>query len=322
MGPPPAPLPPPKPQTGFVTSAPSDALDSWKLLPTKPDWAGGLRGTWSPGEDGALARAKDFLESGIRGYGELRNRPDLANVSSLSPHLHFGEISPRFLWQAARNAAESGAAPHGDVEKLHGELGWREFNHHLLFHFPALPEEPFQARFTDFPWMNDAVALEAWRRGRTGYPIVDAGMRQLWETGWMHNRVRMIVASFLIKHLLGDWRLGQDWFWNTLCDADLANNAANWQWVAGSGADAAPYFRIFNPILQGEKFDPQGDYVRRFVPELARLPNDALHSPWTAKPEVLAKAGVLLGQTYPQPIVEHGAARARALAALATLTEP
>jgi deoxyribodipyrimidine photo-lyase len=322
QGQPAPPLPSPHAQTPYAASTSSDALASWRLLPSAPDWAGGLRAAWVPGEDGALARAAAFFQTGLAGYAELRNRPDLAHVSGLSPHLHFGEISPRQVWQAALMAGESGQASPRDVDKFHSELGWREFAYHLLYHFPALPDAPFQPRFADFPWAENETALAAWRRGSTGYPIVDAGMRQLWETGWMHNRVRMVVASFLIKHLLIDWRLGQDWFWDTLCDADLANNAASWQWVAGSGADAAPYFRIFNPVLQGEKFDPDGAYVRRFVPELARLPNAVLHRPWEAPRETLAKAGVILGQTYPQPIVEHAAARARALAALERLPKP
>jgi deoxyribodipyrimidine photo-lyase len=314
-----APLPPPKKQSPYEAPVASDDLASWKLLPTKPDWAGGFRAAWTPGEDGALARARAFLETGLKGYGELRNRPDLPNVSALSPHIHFGEISPRLLWHEARAAGERGFAPHGDVDKFHSELGWREFSHHLLYHFPALPEAPFQPRFADFPWQANGDLLAAWQRGMTGYPIVDAGMRQLWQTGWMHNRVRMIVASFLVKHLLLPWTAGQAWFWDTLVDADLANNAASWQWVAGCGADAAPYFRIFNPMLQGAKFDPNGDYVRRYVPELSRLPNDILHTPWEASPGALAKAGVLLGETYPQPIVAHDEARARALAALGRL---
>lgn len=208
-----------------------------------------------------------------------------------------------------------------DINKVLSELAWREFCWHLLHHCPDLATRNFNPRFDTFPWRTDDKALSAWQRGRTGYPIVDAGMRQLWTTGWMHNRVRMITASFLIKHLLIDWRAGEQWFWDTLVDADIANNPANWQWVAGSGADAAPYFRIFNPILQGEKFDPQGNYVRHFVPELAGLPDAALQAPFTASPLELASAGVTLGKSYPKPLIEHTAARARALAALATLKQ-
>jgi deoxyribodipyrimidine photo-lyase len=206
-------------------------------------------------------------------------------------------------------------APSASADTFLKELGWREFSHHLLYHQPKLPDAPLRGNFAEFPWRRDRKALAAWQRGQTGYPIVDAGMRQLWQTGWMHNRVRMVVASFLIKHLLLPWQDGEAWFWDTLVDADLANNAASWQWVAGSGADAAPFFRIFNPVLQGEKFDPDGAYVRRFVPELAKLPADAIHKPWTAAEAVLKKAGVVLGETYPQPIVDHAEARARALKA-------
>ncbi|MBC8048973.1 MAG: FAD-binding domain-containing protein, partial [Chitinophagales bacterium] len=218
-------------------------------------------------------------------------------------------------WHAVCAASE--AAPDGrkGAESYLRELIWREFSYQLLFHHPYLPEAAFKPEFNAFPWTQNEQGLEAWRRGRTGYPIVDAGMRQLWETGWMHNRVRMIVASFLIKHLLVDWREGEAWFWDTLVDADLANNAASWQWVAGSGADAAPYFRIFNPTLQSEKFDAEGGYIRRFVPELAKLDNAGIHAPWLAAPAALARGGVKLGETYSLPIVDHGKARIAALAA-------
>ena len=199
------------------------------------------------------------------------------------------------------------------------ELVWREFSYHLLFHWPTLPEAPFRPEFEKFPWSGTDTQLKAWQRGQTGYPIVDAGMRELWATGWMHNRVRMITASFLIKHLLISWREGAAWFWDCLVDADLASNSASWQWVAGSGADAAPYFRIFNPQKQGETFDPEGVYVRRWVPEIAKLPDKYLHSPWDAPPEVLAHAGITLGTTYPRPIVDHQQARAAALAAFASI---
>jgi deoxyribodipyrimidine photo-lyase len=283
------------------------------LLPTNPDWAGGLRETWTPGEPGARKRLAEFLRSDLAGYADRRDRPDLDATSHLSPHLRFGEVSARQVWHAARRAGDEGRAEHR--EKFLSELGWREFSYHLLFHHADLATHNFQPRFDAFPWAKDAKGTRAWQRGRTGMPIIDAGMRQLWQTGWMHNRVRMIAASFLVKHLRVDWRVGEAWFWDTLVDADPANNAASWQWVAGSGADAAPYFRIFNPVLQGEKFDPDGDYVRRFVPELARLPASHIHKPWEAPAQVLEAAGIALGKEYPRPIVDLAEGRARALAA-------
>ncbi|MCB4771753.1 DNA photolyase family protein [Ancylobacter sp. Lp-2] len=294
---------------------PSDDLDDWKLEPSGPDWAGGLRATWRPGEAGARAALQAFLDGGIHGYADGRDRPDGEHTSRLSPFLRFGNLSPVQAFAALTHAAEAGEAQGRDVEKFRSELYWREFSYHLLFHFPGLATANYNDRFDGFAWREDAGFERAWRRGLTGYPIVDAGMRQLWQTGWMHNRVRMVAASFLIKHGLIDWRRGEAWFWDTLVDADPANNPASWQWVAGSGADAAPYFRIFNPVLQGEKFDPDGAYVRHFVPELAALPADIIHQPWRAKPEALRRAGVELGVTYPRPLVEHGAARDRALAA-------
>jgi deoxyribodipyrimidine photo-lyase len=290
-----------------------DDLRNWGLLPTRPDWAGGLRAEWTPGEAGAAARLESFLAHAIDGYGENRDRPGLPATSRLSPHLAHGEITPFQIWQAVEEAA-SGIPPH-DAEKFRKEVVWREFSYHLLFHNPDLAERNYNGDFNGFRWRPSDDLLEAWRRGRTGYPIVDAGMRELWQTGWMHNRVRMICASFLIKHLLQDWREGERWFWDTLVDADPASNAASWQWVAGSGADAAPYFRIFNPILQGEKFDGDGDYVRRYVPELDHMPNRFLHRPGDAPALVLAEAGVKLGREYPVPVVEHAQARDRAMAA-------
>jgi deoxyribodipyrimidine photo-lyase len=289
----------------------SEDLADWRLRPSAPDWAAGLRQSWRPGEAGALARQNDFLDEAVAAYRERRNMPGIDGTSRLSPHLHFGEIGPRQIWRAVM---ARGLGP--GAETYLSEIAWREFSYHLLFHFPGLPERPLRPEFAAFPWREDAAGLTAWRRGLTGYPIVDAGMRELWHCGWMHNRVRMITASFLIKDLLIDWRRGADWFWDTLVDADLASNAASWQWVAGSGADAAPYFRIFNPSLQGAKFDPDGAYIRRWLPELARLPDAALHAPWAAPPLVLADAGLRLGRDYPAPIVDHAAARLRALAAL------
>lgn len=286
-----------------------DRLDDWGLLPTAPDWAGGLRASWTPGARGAQARLDEFLDRALPVYADGRDIPGAAHTSRLSPHLAFGEIAPVQIWHAiqARLAARPALAKHG--EKFLAELGWREFSHHLLYHVPTLPETSWRGQYEAFPWRDDARDLRAWQRGMTGYPIVDAGMRELWATGWMHNRVRMIVASFLVKDLFIHWRAGADWFWDTLVDADLANNAASWQWVAGCGADAAPYFRIFNPVLQGEKFDPAGTYVRRWVPELAALPDRVIHQPWRAAGKV----------SYPPRIVDHDAARSRALAAFAEL---
>jgi deoxyribodipyrimidine photo-lyase len=297
-------------------------LADLKLLPTKPDWSAGMAAEWTPGEAGAAKRLETFLTGGIKGYAEDRNRPDKLSTSRLSPHLRFGEISPRQIWQATEMAQAEGVTPGSDydVTKFLTEVGWREFSHHLLHQFPKLANENFQPRFDAFPWRSNHTDLKAWQKGMTGYPIVDAGMRELWQTGWMHNRVRMVVASFLVKHLMIDWRQGEEWFWDTLVDADAANNSASWQWVAGSGADAAPYFRIFAPVLQGEKFDPNGDYVRRYVPEIAKLPNKLIHKPWLATPGELAAAGVKPGTTYPLPIVDHDAARKRALSAFASLS--
>ena len=291
-----------------------DDLDDWHLLPTRPNWAAGFGEDWKPGEAGAQRRLKAFIEDGLRNYPTTRNLPGIEGVSRLSPYLHWGEISVRQVWHAIDFHAG------GDGAYLR-ELAWRDFAHQLLWQFPDLPEKPFHEEFHAFPWRKDAEALKAWQTGQTGYPFVDAGMRQLWATGWMHNRVRMVVASFLVKHLLLPWRVGEDWFWDCLVDADLANNSMNWQWVAGSGADAAPYFRIFNPVLQGEKFDKGGAYVRRWVPEIASLPDKWLHRLWEAPEDVLAKAGISPGRTYPRPIVNHETARQRALEAFKTIRQ-
>lgn len=295
-------------------------LDELQLQP-RIDWAAGLRAAWSPGAKGAIDRLDDFLQQGLAGYVEGRDRPGVEGVSRLSPHLHYGEISPRRLWHAVCEllATRQGRRRRAAGEAFLRQSLWREFAAHQLFHFPAMPTEPLAAGFAKFLWRNDPRALRAWQRGLTGYPLVDAGMRQLWISGWMHNRVRMIAGSFLVKHLLLPWQAGARWFWDTLVDADLANNAFGWQWVAGCGADAAPYFRIFNPIAQGRRFDAGGRYVRRWVPELSNLPDKWIHEPWAAPPETLAKAGVELGRNYPKPIVEHAAARARALEAFASM---
>ena len=291
-----------------------DDLDDWNLLPSSPNWADGWEDIWQPGEAGAQARLESFLDDGLAGYGTLRNRPDKANVSRLSPHLHWGAISPRQIWARAQFLGDRDPARRTDIDKFLSEIGWREFSYHLLYHFPSLPEENWRPAFDAYPWRDDSAGLQAWRKGRTGYPLVDAGLRELWQTGYMHNRVRMVTASFLVKHLRLHWSHGEAWFWDTLVDADQANNAASWQWVAGCGADAAPYFRIFNPMTQGEKFDPDGAYVRRWCPELAGLDNKVIHAPFKATEEALHAAGVVLGDTYPRPIVDHAAARAAALA--------
>lgn len=315
------PLPAPERIAAWDGPAASDRLDDWTLLPTRPDWAGGLRETWRTGEAAARERLADFLDEGLRHYADERDRPDRPVTSRLSPHLAFGEISPFQLRAAALHAADAARHPPSRkaVDKFVSELGWREFSWHLLHHNPDLATRNFQPRFDGFPWSTDTAALTSWRRGLTGVPLVDAGMRELWRTGWMHNRVRMVVGSFLVKHLLQDWREGERWFHDTLVDFDLANNTASWQWVAGSGADAAPYFRVFNPVLQGEKFDPQGLYVRRHVPELARLSDRYVHRPWEAPASELAAAGIELGRDYPRPIVDLGEGRERALAAFETL---
>jgi deoxyribodipyrimidine photo-lyase len=294
-------------------SLPLSALD----LEPKLAWTDGLRAAWQPGIAGAQAELRRFLRAGLLTYAEGRNRPDLAGTSRLSPHLHFGEISPRQVCQAVRRFAESRSIPAAAWRhwQFLTELGWREFAHHLLFNFPHTPEQPLRAEFARFPWRKNSAWLRAWQRGRTGYPLVDAGMRELWTTGWMHNRVRMVVASFLVKNLLLPWQEGARWFWGTLVDADLANNTLGWQWTAGCGADAAPFFRIFNPVSQGEKFDPEGSYVRRWVPELARLPAAWIHRPWEAPAVALAAAGVELGRNYPRPVASLRISREVALEA-------
>ncbi len=319
--PPKPPLPRPQSIVRPESIPAGESLAAWRLLPTAPDWAGGLREGWQPGEAGAQTKAIEFLDGAVADYASMRDRPDRIGTSRLSPHLHFGEISPHQCWHAVRAKIEASPKTAGGAQSFLRELAWREFSNHLLFNWPALPEEPFQPKFTAMRWANNPDSLHAWKQGRTGIPIVDAGMRELWQTGWMHNRVRMIVASLLIKNLQIDWREGEAWFWDTLVDADLANNAASWQWVAGSGADAAPYFRIFNPVLQGRKFDPDGAYVRRFAPELGRLPDRHIHAPWEAPEAVLSEAGVMLGYDYPRPIVDLRASRQRTLAAYNAMRE-
>jgi deoxyribodipyrimidine photo-lyase len=321
------PVPAPEPCAVRTFPAPerwpsSAELGEWRLLPRIP-WDQGMRESWVPGEEGAARRLKAFVSGVMERYADQRNLPGTAGTSMLSPHLHFGEISPRQIWAAVQAlSADSGVFPPSKGAAVFlSEVGWREFAYHLLFHFPHTPDAPLREDFNRFPWAEDpgGEKLRAWQRGLTGYPIVDAGMRELWHTGWMHNRVRMIVGSFLVKHLRLPWQAGARWFWDTLVDADLAANTLGWQWTAGCGADAAPYFRVFAPVLQGQKFDADGGYVRRWVPELARLPAEYLHSPWEAPPEVLAVAQVALGRNYPRPIVDHARARAEALAAFKSI---
>lgn len=293
-------------------------LDAFGLRPRHP-WADGLNKEWQPGERSAAQSLRRFVGEGMADYAGERDFPAHDGTSRLSPHLHFGELSPRQIWSAVRGVARSTGVfpPSKGADVFLRELGWREFAYHLLFNFPHTAELPLRDDFTRFPWAADpgGVKLRAWQRGRTGFPMVDAGMRQLWSIGWVHNRVRMIVASFLVKHLRLSWRAGAAWFWDTLVDADLANNTLGWQWSAGCGADASPYIRVFSPVLQGDKYDADGDYVRRWVPELARMPATFIHRPWEAPAAVLHEAGVRLGETYPAPIVDAAEARRAALAA-------
>lgn len=293
-------------------------LNELELEP-KINWAGGITDAWQPGEAGAHAHLKEFLSSAFEKYSLQRNHPDVTGTSRLSPYLHFGEISPRQIWHAVRRYAESRNLKTWRASQYITELGWREFSHHLLYHFPRTTDEPLRSDFKHFRWHKNAARLKAWQKGRTGYPIVDAGMRELWTTGWMHNRVRMIVASFLVKDLLLPWQSGARWFWDTLVDADLAQNTLGWQWTAGCGADAAPYFRVFNPVLQGEKFDPKGNYVRRWCPELAKLPDKWIHQPFNAPVDVFRVSGIAWGRTYPRPVVNHAEAREAALEAFARI---
>lgn len=300
----------------------SQPIEKLHLLPTLP-WADDFPAHWQPGEAGAQAHLSRFLDDDVIDYKQARDFPALSSTSRLSPHLHFGEISPRQIWSIAHNQAAADPAPGlvSGVGDYLRQVIWREFAHQLMFHFPHTPTTPLRPEYARFPWLDDPSSLRAWQQGQTGYPIVDAGMRELWHTGWMHNRVRMIVGSFLVKHLLLPWQAGAEWFWDTLVDADLANNTMGWQWIGGCGADAAPYFRIFNPIIQGEKFDADGAYTRRWVPELAKMPEKFLYKPWEATPMELLDAGVTLGKTYPWPIVDHKAGRERALDALASLKD-
>ncbi|MGB1271192.1 MAG: cryptochrome/photolyase family protein [Endozoicomonas sp.] len=339
--PPRAPLPQPKKvQWASCSLGETQALslEALKLLPEagsesvlmypggghslqRVDWTEQLTSYWQRdeagdgiGEESAHRRLQAFIQTGLASYKEGRDYPARQCVSRLSPHLHFGELSPNQVWYETA-AAVASEKVESDLDHFHSELGWREFSYYLLFHFPTLPLDNFQRKFDGFPWQNNQERLKTWQRGQAGYPIVDAGMRELWQTGFMHNRVRMIVGSFLIKNLLQDWRQGEEWFWDCLVDADLASNAASWQWVAGAGADAAPYFRIFNPVTQAKKFDLQGDYIRQYVPELANVPLPHLFAPWEAPEALLKESSVVLGKDYPKPIVDLKYSRERALAA-------
>lgn len=305
----------PEPNFGNVNFDLKIKSDNLDLLP-KINWAENFKEFWQFDYDKIDKNFAEFLDKKIENYHHNRNLPAVEGTSKLAPYLHFGVISAKevFLNLTSREFTDG-------VKQFLAEIGWREFCHHLLFYFPQLPNKNFRSSFDKFPWQENAAALKKWQMGQTGFPIVDAGMRELWQTGFMHNRVRMIVASFLIKDLLIDWREGEKWFWDCLVDANLANNVANWQWVAGSGADAAPYFRIFNPSLQGEKFDEAGEYIRKWVPEIAKLPNKFIHSPWLADKKTIEYYGIELGKTYPQPMLNHNTARDMALTIFKTLSD-
>jgi deoxyribodipyrimidine photo-lyase len=317
----PRPLPPPRRIPAPATTPVTLALEDLRLTP-RIRWDSGLHEAWQPGEAAALARLDAFAEGAMTAYADGRNRPDRPETSRLSPHLHFGEIGPRQCLAAVRNAIAERPVAKVGADSFVRELGWREFAHHLLHHYPHTSTSPLDTRFDAFPWEPNDAWLEAWQQGRTGYPIVDAGMRELWATGWMHNRVRMIAASLLAKNLRQSWLRGARWFWDTLVDADLPNNTLGWQWTAGCGADAAPFFRIFNPMLQTERFDPERAYLRRWLPELRSLPDTWIHRPWEAPPTVLSAAGVELDRSYPRPIVDFRDSREAALAAYGAIKAP
>lgn len=309
------PLPRPERLTYADTSGLGVSVDDLNLLPPQQEggWEERMVKHWTISEEGANKRLHDFIEDGLGNYKTGRDHPADNHTSRLSPYLHFGQISPNTAWYSAKKH-ENKKGWEKDVGHFLSELGWREFSYYLLYHFPKITWENLNQKFNDFPWNSqESNDLEAWRHGKTGYPIVDAGMRQLWETGYMHNRLRMIVGSFLVKNMMTHWHRGEEWFWDCLFDADLASNSASWQWIAGCGADAAPYFRIFNPMTQSEKFDENGDYIRKYVPELKDMPKKHIHAPWNAPEEVLKEAGVELGVTYPKPMMDHSKARDRAL---------
>ena len=306
----------PKPLNMILADIPSKtAIKGNFISPKECSWENKIKKYWRIGEKAAINKLENFLKSGLSSYKEGRNYPSKKNISMLSPHLHFGEISPNTIWHRVRTSGQS-----EDSNHYLSELGWREFSYNLLYYFPQLPNKNLQTKFDRFPWRDNSEHLKKWQDGKTGYPIIDAGMRELWETGFMHNRLRMIAGSFLVKNLLIHWHYGKEWFWNCLVDADLASNSASWQWVAGCGADAAPYFRIFNPIAQGQKFDPSGEYTRKFVPELRKLPNKYLFTPWEAPTELLADSGIKLGKDYPYPIVDLKNSRELALDAYSSIS--
>ena len=300
----------------FDDSSNATDINDLKLL-AKLSWYSKLTESWKIGEEAAYQKFDSFLSKGLDGYKEGRNFPSKLNVSRLSPYLHFGEISPNYIWYKLQ--LKMGLGYSDDIDHFCSELGWREFSYYLLYYFPNLPKQNLNSKFDAFPWSEDPNLLRCWQKGQTGIPIVDAGMRELWTTGYIHNRVRMIVGSFLVKNLLLHWRHGEKWFWDCLVDADLANNSASWQWVAGCGADAAPYFRIFSPLTQGQKFDQSGEYTRKFVPELQNIPDKYLFNPWEAPEDILRNSGIILGKNYPRPIIDLTQSRNRALAAFSSL---
>jgi len=310
------PLPPPA-HISFIADAelPGDvtAFDESALLPTRPDWAKSIAEVWTPGEEAGLEILRDFTENGLADYNAKRNFPSFEATSRLSPYLRFGHVSPKQIFHAIADKRSRGKA------RFQSEIAWRDFAIYNLLHSPDMTTKNLRPQFNHMAWRHEPNMIRLWQKGQTGIPIVDAGMRQLWQTGWMHNRVRMIVGSFLTKHLLTKWQEGEAWFWDTLVDADAASNAMNWQWVAGSGIDAAPYFRILNPVLQGEKFDGQGDYVRHFIPEIAKLPDAYIQHPWDAPEDVLKKAQITLGKDYPNPCIDIKEGRARAMKAFEAL---
>ena len=310
-----SPLPVPKPLQSVRDTGNNLHLDELNLLP-RLDWADGFKEIWKAGEQEALKKMDAFIHRKADDYKSGRNYPAKEAVSRLSPHLHFGEVSPNTVWHALKKLPDN-----DDVDCVRTQLGWREFSYSLLYYFPSVTHENLQSKFNRFPWRENQEHLRAWQQGKTGYPLVDAGMRELWQTGYMHNRVRMVVGSFLVKNLLIHWRRGQEWFWDCLVDADLANNSLSWQWIAGCGVDAAPFFRIFNPVTQSEKYDPDGDYTRRFVPELKDLPNKYLHQPWIAPEQILEQADITLGDNYPLPIVDIKYSRERALEAYRSIKQ-